>query len=141
MEGFGIAPLDDITVPDVEYQAVLGRNWLSPWVEAGKYRGSRSMALPLLGLKVRLKGVAAKRFECTYSATFVDGSSVGPLTAGETCEAESLAALEAFQIIIQPRGHAGSARTTPAAPLPTKNERPKAAKTTPALKLATKARG
>ena len=77
---------------------MLGRNWLSPWVEAGKFCGSRGMALPLLGLKVRLKGAAAKTFECSYSATFVDGSAVGPVSGGEACEAESLAALEAFQI-------------------------------------------
>ena len=41
---------------DIEYQAVLGRGWLSPWIEGGKFCGSRGMALPLLGLKVRLKG-------------------------------------------------------------------------------------
>ena len=89
---------------DIEYQAVLGRGWLSPWIEGGKFCGSRGMALPLLGLKVRLKGGAAKTHECSYSATFVDGSSVGPVPAGETCEAESLAALEAFQVVIRRRG-------------------------------------
>jgi len=61
------------------------------------------MALPLLGLKIRLEGASAKNFDCTCSATFVDGSTVGPISAGETCEAESLAALEAFQVVIQPR--------------------------------------
>ena len=104
VEGFGMAPLDGIPPENLEYQAVLGRNWLSPWVEAGKFCGSRGMALPLLGLKVRLKGVAAKNFECSYSATFVDGTEVGPISGGDTCEAESLAALEAFQIVIHPRG-------------------------------------
>lgn len=103
MEGFGIAPNKSIAVSDIEYQAVLGRNWLSPWVEGGKYCGSRGMALPLLGLKVRLKGEAAKAFECGYSGTFVDGSATGPVEGGEVCEAESLAALEAFQIVIRPR--------------------------------------
>jgi hypothetical protein len=103
IEGFGLAPADGIALQDIEYQAVLGRNWLSPWVEGGKFCGSRGMALPLLGLKVRLKGAAAKAFECSYSATFVDGSAVGPVKGGEACEAESLAALEAFQIVIQPR--------------------------------------
>ena len=93
-----------IALEDLEYQAVLGRNWLSPWVEGGKFCGSRGMALPLLGLKVRLKGAAAKAFECSYSATFVDGSAVGPVIGGETCQAESLAAMEAFQIVIRPRG-------------------------------------
>jgi hypothetical protein len=111
VEGFGLAPIDGIAAGDLEYQAVLGRNWLSPWIEAGKYCGSRGMALPLLGLKVRLKGAAAKAFDCSYSATFIDGSEAGPVEAGETCEAESLAALESFRIIIQPRDvKAGSAR-------------------------------
>jgi hypothetical protein len=69
------------------------------------------MALPLLGVKIRLKGAAAKAFECSYSATFVDGSAVGPVAGGESCEAESLAALEALQIVIQPR--AGKAAAKP----------------------------
>jgi hypothetical protein len=111
VEGFGLAPLDGVPAGDLEYQAVLGRNWLSPWIESGKYCGSRGMALPLLGIKVRLKGSAAKAFDCSYSATFVDGSEVGPVGAGDPCEAESLAALEAFQIVLHPRdGKAGSAR-------------------------------
>jgi hypothetical protein len=116
VEGFGLAPLDGIAPEDLEYQAVLGRNWLSPWVESGKFCGSRGMALPLLGLKVRLKGAAAKTFECSYSATFVDGSETGPVSGGETCEAESLAALEAFQVVIHPRGSkpAGAGKTTTA---------------------------
>jgi hypothetical protein len=103
VEGFGLAPVDGVAAEDIEYQAVLGRNWLSPWVEGGKFCGSRGMALPLLGLKVRLKGAAAKAYECNYSATFVDGTEVGPVNGGEACEAESLAALEAFQVVIHPR--------------------------------------
>ncbi len=129
VEGFGLAPLDGIPASDLEYQAVLGRNWLSPWVEAGKYCGSRGMALPLLGIKLRLKGAAAKAYDCTYSATFVDGSEAGPVNAGETCEAESLAALEAFQIVLLPR--AGSARTAAA------DAKPETLK----AKAASKARG
>ena len=105
--GFQPEPAAGIVPPaDIEYQAVLGRGWMSPWIEGGKFCGSRGMALPLLGLKVRLKGEAAKTHECSYSATFVDGSSVGPVPAGETCEAESLAALEAFQVVAPPRGRA-----------------------------------
>jgi hypothetical protein len=107
IEGFGVTPHSEGLKPeDLEYQGVLGRGWLSPWIEGGKFCGSRGMALPLLGLKVRLKGAAAKRYDCSYSATFVDGSAVGPVPAGEACEAESLAALEAFQIVIARRGGA-----------------------------------
>ena len=103
VEGFGLAPQNGIALGDIEYQAVLGRNWMSPWVEGGKYCGSRGMALPLLGFKVRLKNDAAKKYDVSYSATFVDGSAAGPVRNGETCEAESMAALESFQIVLTAR--------------------------------------
>jgi hypothetical protein len=117
IEGFGIAPQSMVAPGDLEYQAVLGRGWLSPWVEGGKFCGSRGMALPLLGLKIRLKGEAANAYDCVYSATFVDGSAVGPVAAGESCEAESLAALEAFQVEFHPKeaGKANEVKTPPRA--------------------------
>jgi len=124
IEGFSLMPRDGISATDIEYQAVLGRGWLSPWIEGGKFCGSRGMALPLLGLKVRLKGNAAKTHECSYSATFVDGSSVGPISGGETCEAESLAALEAFHLVLRRRGRTARPRKTPART--TKSVRPAA---------------
>jgi hypothetical protein len=114
IEGFSLTPRDGVKPTDLEYQAVLGRGWLSPWIEGGKFCGSRGMALPLLGLKVRLKGAAAKTHECSYSASFVDGSAVGPVPAGEACEAESLAALEAFQVVIRRRGAAAASGDGPA---------------------------
>ncbi len=116
VEGFAVIPPKDLAPQDLEYQAVLGRGWLSPWIEGGKFCGSRGMALPLLGLNVRLKGDAAKTHECSYFATFVDGSSVGPVPAGEACQADSLAALEAFQIVLRRRGAATA--TTPTRPEP-----------------------
>jgi hypothetical protein len=109
MEGFGIAAHHDFEPEDIEYQGVLGRGWLSPWVNGGKFCGSRGMALPLLGFKLRLKGNAAKNYTCSYSATFVDGSAVGPVPAGESCEAESLAALEALHVELKPREAKSSA--------------------------------
>ena len=112
IEGFSLTPRDGVSAADVEYQAVLGRGWLSPWIEGGKFCGSRGMALPLLGLKIRLKGAAAKSHECSYSASFVDGTSVGPVPSGETCEAESLAALESFQVVIRRRGGGEAGGTT-----------------------------
>ncbi len=115
IEGFGLAPRGPVQPADIEYQGVLGRGWLSPWVEGGKFCGSRGMALPLLGMKIRLKGEAAEKFDCTYSATFVDGSKAGPTPMGEACESESLAALESFRIDITPRVAATRARPRPAA--------------------------
>jgi hypothetical protein len=117
VEGFAINPPSGLNPQDLEYQAVLGRGWLSPWIEGGKFCGSRGMALPLLGLNVRLKGDAVKTYECSYFATFVDGSSVGPVPAGEACQADSLAALESFQIVLRRRGMAAAAAAPrPAAP-------------------------
>jgi hypothetical protein len=121
IEGFSLTPRSEVKPEDIEYQAVLGRGWLSPWIDGGKFCGSRGMALPLLGLKVRLKGDAAKTHECSCAATFVDGSSVGPVPAGEACEAETLAALEAFQLVIRRRGSEAARRPRPKAaePAPT----------------------
>ena len=116
IEGFGISDKGPIAPGDMEYQGVLGRGWQSPWVENGKFCGSRGMALPLLGLNVRLKGAAAADYTVRYSATFIDGSVVGPIEEGTACEAPGLAALEAFQIELIPRADrsaaAGSADDT-----------------------------
>ena len=135
IEGFSLTPHADIRPADVEYQAVLGRGWLSPWIEGGKFCGSRGMSLPLLGLKVRLKATVEKTHECSYSATFVDGSTVGPVRGGETCEAESLAALEAFQIVVRRRDAApsrmraaGAGTDTAPPPAAAKAKRPGTAK-------------
>jgi hypothetical protein len=111
IEGFAIRPRGGLAPEDIEYQGVLGRGWLSPWVEGGKFCGSRGMALPLLGVKVRLKGAAARQWECSYEATFTDGSKAGPVSGDETCEAESLASMEAFRIELR-------RRVTPVAPEP-----------------------
>jgi hypothetical protein len=109
VEGFAITPTNGIALADIEYQVVLGRGWLSPWVEGGQYAGSRGMNLPILGLRVRLLGDAEKNFELRYAARFVDGSEAGPVAAGEACEAASLAAVEALLIEIAPRGTLGAA--------------------------------
>jgi Clostridial hydrophobic W len=116
IEGFGITDKGVIGRGDVEYQGVLGRGWLSPWVDNGKFCGSRGMALPLLGLNVRLKGAAAKEYTVRYSATFIDGSAVGPIEEGTACEAPGLAALESFLIELVPkseRDHSGRDHSGP----------------------------
>jgi hypothetical protein len=104
IEGFAIAVPEGIDAADLSYQAVLGRGWLSPWVEAGGYCGSRGMALPLLGLRVRLTGAAADAYDITCSATFVGGASAGPVGNDETCEGAELAPLEAFMVTLTPKG-------------------------------------
>ncbi len=103
IEGFGLMPGDDVATSDIEYQAVLGRNWQSPWSEGGQFCGSRGMSLPILGLRVRLRGAAADTHTLSISAAFVDGTEVGPISDGEVCEAPSLSPLEAFKVMLRPR--------------------------------------
>lgn len=109
IEGFAISPNRFVEPADIEYQAVLGKGWLSPWSEGGQYCGSRGMALPILGLRVRLKGDAAERYDVRVSASFTDGTSIGPVDASGTAEAPSLAPLEAFMVEIVPIAGAGEA--------------------------------
>ena len=103
IEGFAISPARFVEPADIEYQAVLGKGWLSPWSEGGSYCGSRGMALPILGLRVRLKGEAAERYEVRVTASFTDGSSVGPVDGTQTAESADLAPLEAFLVEIVPQ--------------------------------------
>lgn len=111
MEGFAITPRNVIGAGDIEYQAVLGRGWLSPWAEGGQFCGSRGMSLPILGLRVRLRGEAADTHECVLTASFVDGTKIGPLDNGEPAQAESLAPLEAFKVELRARGTGAPAAT------------------------------
>jgi hypothetical protein len=146
VEGFAVAPRGDVHADEIEYQAVLGRGWLSPWAEGGQFCGSRGMALPILGLRVRLRGAALATHVVEVSASFTDGTVIGPVAAGEPCEAASLAPLEAFQIVVRPLEEEPVA---PAEELPpaaeTKKQRrfgrlPAAAKVEPALTPAPKAK-
>ena len=139
IEGFALSPRHpDITPADIEYQAVLGRaGWLSPWAEGGQYCGSRGMALPILGLRARLRGKAAETLSLQISATFTDGTAIGPVGPGEACEADSLAPLEAFCITPVPLGARvaePSSKRVPAAATTTAIPRraPAAAKPNPA---------
>jgi hypothetical protein len=128
IEGFGISDKGPIAAGNMEYQGVLGRGWLSPWVDNGKFCGSRGMALPLLGLNVRLKGDAAKEYTLRYSATFIDGSTVGPIEEGTACEAPGLAALESFMIEMLPKEDRAASdqagATRPSAPRPSTPKSP-----------------
>lgn len=104
IEGIGLAPGNGVDLADIEYQVVLGRGWLSPWVEGGQFCGSRGMALPILGLRVRLRGIAAEEFDLRYSASLIDGSQIGPVASGEPCEGQDLSAVEAIKIELAPKG-------------------------------------
>ena len=104
IEGFSLTPRLGLMVQDVEYRALIGRDRLSPWLPGGHFCGSRGLNLPLLGFCIRLRGTAASRYDLVSFARFVDGTETGPIAADHLVCAESLAPLEALQIIPRPRG-------------------------------------
>lgn len=110
IEGFAIAPPAALQAGDIEYQAVLGRDWVTPWTEGGQFCGSRGMSLPVLGLRARLRGRAADTHDLALAATFVDGSATGPVEGGAACQADSFAPLEAFRVELRARKAAGGKR-------------------------------
>jgi hypothetical protein len=103
IEGFSISPQQGILPEEIEYRAVLGRDWLSPWQAGGAFCGSRGLALPLRGFGLQLRGAALAKYDCAYSARFVDGSEIGLAPANRVCVAATLAPLEAFQVVLRPR--------------------------------------
>jgi hypothetical protein len=103
IEGFSLTPRQGISPEDFEIRGVLGRDWLSPWLPGGRFCGSRGLALPLRGFCLRLHQAAAARYDLNCFARFIDGSEVGPVGTDRVCAAPSLAALEAFQVLLRPR--------------------------------------
>lgn len=98
IEGFGISAPAGWPADEIEYQGVLAKAGATPWMSAAEFCGSRGQTLPLLGIAVRLKGTAARIYDCSYRASFIDGTVAGPVQQGQLCQSVSLAALEAFQI-------------------------------------------
>jgi hypothetical protein len=99
IEGFAVMPAAGIAAADLEYQAVLGTDWNTPWVLGGAFCGSRGLALPLLGLRIRLTRDAARRFRCQYWASFAGRGEIGPVEAGEVCTGDG-APLESLRVSI-----------------------------------------
>jgi hypothetical protein len=118
IEGFAISPGEGMAMADLEYQAILGNSWNTPWFAAGEFCGSRGMLLPLLGVRVRLKGEAASGFSCVYSGHFTGKADPVVSQDGEPCAAGD-APLEALQVVVVRR------EATAAAPAPEAAAQPK----------------
>jgi hypothetical protein len=103
IEGFSLNPRSGLSISDFAVRAVLGRDWLSPWLPGGSFCGSRGLALPLRGFCLRLLPAATARNELACYARFVDGTEIGPVGSDRICAAANLAALEAFQISLRSR--------------------------------------
>jgi Glycosyl transferase family 2 len=103
IEGFHILPTQSVASDEIQYRAVLGQNWYSPWLNGGSFCGSRGLALPLRGFCIRLLGAAATKYVCIYTARFVDGSQASAASPADVCAAVTFAPLEAFQVVLTAR--------------------------------------
>jgi hypothetical protein len=103
VEGFVINLPPGWSPNDVEYQGIVARTGPTPWLSCPDFCGSKGQTMPLLGFGVRLKGEAARLYTCSYRASFVDGTTSGPMPQGQLCQSTSMAALEAFQITLTRR--------------------------------------
>ena len=104
IEGLRITAPHGIGPEELLCRVVLGRDRLSPWAHSGRFCGSQGLAQPLLGFGIALRGQAAANYECSYGATFIDGSVIESAPNGQTCAAATFAPLEALRIDLRPRG-------------------------------------
>jgi hypothetical protein len=85
IEGFRLDPQHEFAGVALEYQAILGEQWQTPWFRSGEFCGSRGMSLALHGFRVRVAGESAGAFACRYWGAFGAGAEVGPVYGGEAC--------------------------------------------------------
>jgi LPS sulfotransferase NodH len=104
IEGFSITPRQSLAPDDIAYQGVYGDQSPAPWVRGGGFCGSRGVRLPLRGLSIELRNAARQRFQCSYTASFMDGSTVGPTPGGQICHSAAWAPLVRFRVEMWPRG-------------------------------------
>lgn len=106
IEGVQVTPPEGLAAEDLEYQVVLGKGWTSPWSQGGEFCGSRGMTLPVQGLRVALRGTAAKRFEVACEAVTASGVALGPVGADVLCGLEEPEPLARIRLSIAPRSAA-----------------------------------
>lgn len=116
IEGFTIAPPPGLEPGDLEYQAVLGKGWMSPWVQAGEFCGSRGMNIPIQGLRLRLNNAAEKRVQLTIGVRFEDGTVQDAVRAGELCMLDPIRPVTAIQVTHSSAAPAGRPRAAQKAP-------------------------
>ncbi len=104
IEGVELLAPASLEASDLEYQVVLGRGWLSPWVQAGEFCGSRGMGLPILGFRARLLGQAAQQWRLRYAGRCIDGREMPEAEQGMPCESADLSPLAALNIKLEPIG-------------------------------------
>jgi hypothetical protein len=122
IEGFAIMPGGELSADQLEYQALLGQDWTSPWTPGGDFCGSRQMALPLLGVRVRLRGGAEARYTCQVWGRYAGGEVVH-VENGELCRNAAGTPLEGLRVALLPKAAGPDASPPPAAAAPARRAR------------------
>ena len=137
MEGFAVTPAADLGPDDIEYQAVLGSDWTTPWLPGGEFCGSRGLSLPLLGARIRLREDAAKNYSISYWGSFIGTGEVGPISDGAVCGGSG-APLEALRVVLTRRQNPATATLVnhPSSPAAQAKQRAAAAPAKPSPKAA-----
>jgi hypothetical protein len=85
IEGLSVRLEGGLPADGVEYQAILGREWVSPWMTGGEFCGSRGLALPLVGVRIRARPEFAVGHTVRVWGRFAKGGEAGPFEDGEAC--------------------------------------------------------
>jgi GT2 family glycosyltransferase len=114
IESFAVRPLERFEPKDLEYKALTGSGFETPWLTDGAACGTQGMGVPLIGFALRFKGAAAAAgYDCEYSGYFHSGVTVGPLRNGSPCRSTvANDPLEGIQVRLVKRA---AARTEPGA--------------------------
>ena len=88
-EAFTINPLEGFLPEEIEYKAITGTGFETPWVPGGTMCGTRGSSNPLVGFAIRLRGAAAERYVCRYRGAFLGAAIAGPFRNGAACRSAS----------------------------------------------------
>jgi hypothetical protein len=108
VEGFTVTPPASLLAGKLEYQAVLGKGWTSPWVGVGAFCGTRGLQIPIQGLRLRLDDQDARAPTILASAKFTGGTIKEGVPLNTFCSVEPLLPVTALRLDLVPAG--GSAR-------------------------------
>ena len=102
IEGFAISLAADLP-GGFAYRAMMANGALSEIGRNGAYRGTRGESLPTYGFLIALDGEFAEDYDVEYEASFIDGSTCGPVSAGTLCVSPSYAKMEAMRVSVYPK--------------------------------------
>jgi len=114
IESYSVRPQEGLAGSDLEYKALTGSGFETPWMSDEKMCGTKGMAVPLVGFAVRLKsGASAAGYDLEYSGYFQSGVTVGPLRNGAPCRSTvANDPLEGIQVRLLRRGNGTDSKTT-----------------------------